>query len=978
MGAAPVLPISESASAALATHGNSTTIVPPLNIRIPTANDGTSENQEDITLLWVGALPQKLNKQKLEEKLREANNSVRIYDDLALPVADTHLGSTPNCMKDSLEYIQLMEKEKAVIILSYSKPMILDSAKEYLSEVNQKRQVASILILDVLNCPDDSWCSLFTKASLFKNFDTLFAEVVLQIESIVRQALAFSLFDQKQRTTKDLTKESASFLWFQLLVDALKKMPSNKNALKIMINMCKSYYNTQRENYADDIAEFEDNYEPANAVKWYTRETFLYRLLNKALRTEDVTSLYIFRIFIVDLCNQLETEFEKLKVEEDELILYRGQQISENEIDKLQHNQCSLISTNGFFSTTRSKEMATSFATTSAMRGDVTPVLFQIHASTKLKNVVFADITTLSEFSGEQEVLFSIGAVFRIDKVEYDRVDKMYKVHMTATDEGSTNVAKLVNRSSDSGKRMLFGELLLDMGKYTESQKYFETIKEQMQAEDAESADIYHNLGRAYGYKGDFDKALDNFNRAYDIRHKTLTSSDYTLPDTLNSLGVIYGEKGEYDKAKKKFHDALTMLEKYPSTDQKSKTLHIAQSHSNIGWIHFLKGEYQDALNCYKTSLADRKKILGDDHLLLADNYSSIGGVQHALGGFDKAMENYNEALKIREANLPSDHPSIALNYQAIGGVLHEYGRYEDALEKYKRALEIRAKALGPNHSSVASVYKSIGGVYLDQGAYEQALKQYMRALEICMMTVSENHPSTGDCYHSLGMLCERQNHFDEASEHYSKARRITTKYLPIDHPSVAKVWTSLANVKLRQGEYDQSIDLYEKVLEIQNVGGEEHPDIILTYNNFGVLYRLKKDYAKAQEYFQKASSMCEKYFVRDHPLRARILHNMGDMYTDMEDFEKAVSYYKQAVAMREATLPPDDLSTASSYYNLGCAYFEKKNTVKAISCFEKTIGIYEKQRSRDEKAIQRVQKAIDVTEKLYSIVKNKETSSKA
>ncbi|CAF2983911.1 unnamed protein product, partial [Rotaria sp. Silwood2] len=479
------------------TPGN---IVPPLNIQIPAVNETTLESREDITILWVGTLPQDISKQTLEEKIQQVNNSVRLYDDLTLSSAASHLGTVVNCMKDSLEYIQLTEKEKAVIILSYSDPMNSDLVKKYLGEVNSKRQVDSILILDNLNQADPSWSSSFTKVSIFNNFNQVFAEVVKQIELIARQLLAFSSFEQKQRTTKDLTKESASFLWFQVLVDALKKMPTNKNSFKSMLTMCRNYYGTQKK-YEADINEFESKYIPSNAVKWYTRDTFLYRLLNKALRTEDVTSLYVFRTFIVDLCNQLEAEFGKLKVNEDELILYRGQQMSETEFEKLQHNEHNLISTNGFFSTTRGKHIATNFAKTSSTRADLTPVLFEICASTKLEKVVFADITSLSEYASEQEVLFSIGTVFQIDKAGYDPNDKMYKVNMTATDEGSKNVAKLVNRSSDSGRRMLFGELLLDMGKYTESQKYFEKMKEEINADDAEIADIHHNLGRAYGYK---------------------------------------------------------------------------------------------------------------------------------------------------------------------------------------------------------------------------------------------------------------------------------------------------------------------------------------------------------------------------------------------------------------------------------------------------------------------------------------------
>ncbi|CAF1597254.1 unnamed protein product [Rotaria magnacalcarata] len=920
--------------------GTSENIVPPLNIRFPTASETISETREDVIILWVGAVPHNASQDQFDKKIQQVNHAIRLYDDLKLATDAGDPSNMINCFTNSLEYIELMKQEKFLIIVSYSTPMTSDCVREYLAEVNQKRQVDSILILDISNKLDDSCFASFTKVSLFHDFDKLFAEITKQVELILLQLVAFNLFEQKQRTTKDLTKESASFLWFQVLVDALKKMPKNKNSFKSMLTMCKNYYNT-RKKHLDEIAEFERDYKVSDAVKWYTKESFLYRLLNKALRTEDVTSLYLFRTFIVDLSSQLEMEFEKMKLKEDELIVYRGQQMSESELNKLQHNEKNLISTNGFFSTTRRKDIAMGFAKTSSARTDLTPVLFEIRASTKLGKVVFADITSLSEFAREKEVLFSLGAVFQIVKFEYDNTDNMCKVHMAATDEGSKDVAKLVNRTSDSGKRMLFGELLLDMGKYTESQKYFETMREQMNSDDTEVADIYHNPGRAYGYKGDFKKALENFNRAYDLRSRTPVTSDYSLPDALNSLGVIYGEQGEYGKAKKRFNDALTMVEQHQTSDTKSKVLHIAQSHSNLGWIHFLKGEYQQALGFHQQSLNSRKQLLGDDFLLLADNYSSIGAVQHALGQFDKAMENYNIGFKIRQLNLPSDHPSIASIYQAIGAVHHESGRYDDALENYKHALDIRAKALGPNHSSVATVYKSIGGVYLDQGEYGQALKQYMRALEICVLTLSESHPSTGDCYHSLGMLCERQNHFEEAVKHYVKAREIITAFLPSEHPSIAKVRAHAEG------------------------WGEEHPDIILTYNAFGVLYRLKKDYPKAKEYFQRADSMCQKYFLRDHPMKARILHNMGDMYTDMGDFHNAIGHYEKAYKMREATLPPDDLSTASSYYNLGCAYFEKNNKVKAITMFEKTLGIYQKQRTKDEKAIQRVKEAINITNKM-------------
>jgi hypothetical protein len=66
--------------------------------------------------------------------------------------------------------------------------------------------------------------------------------------------------------------------------------------------------------YDDDIVEqikiedFQSNYKEKKAIWWYTRDCFLYRLLNKALRTENINIIFKFRFFIRELFYQLKNE----------------------------------------------------------------------------------------------------------------------------------------------------------------------------------------------------------------------------------------------------------------------------------------------------------------------------------------------------------------------------------------------------------------------------------------------------------------------------------------------------------------------------------------------------------------------------------------------------------------------------------------------------------------------------------------------
>ncbi len=55
----------------------------------------------------------------------------------------------------------------------------------------------------------------------------------------------------------------------------------------------------------DVIDEFEREYQAKHAIKWYTHDSFLYRLVNKALCTRDICLIFKFRFLIRHIYTQL-------------------------------------------------------------------------------------------------------------------------------------------------------------------------------------------------------------------------------------------------------------------------------------------------------------------------------------------------------------------------------------------------------------------------------------------------------------------------------------------------------------------------------------------------------------------------------------------------------------------------------------------------------------------------------------------------
>jgi tetratricopeptide (TPR) repeat protein len=90
-----------------------------------------------------------------------------------------------------------------------------------------------------------------------------------------------------------------------------------------------------------------------------------------------------------------------------------------------------------------------------------------------------------------------------------------------------------------------------------------------------ESAEAYTNRGNAYDNKGQYDKAIADFNRALEISPKFAMA--------YNNRGNAYDSKGQYDKAISDFNKALELNPKY------------ADAYYNRAIAYYFKKEYDNA-----------------------------------------------------------------------------------------------------------------------------------------------------------------------------------------------------------------------------------------------------------------------------------------------------------------------------------------------------------------------------------------------
>ena len=145
----------------------------------------------------------------------------------------------------------------------------------------------------------------------------------------------------------------------------------------------------------------------------YSKDTFLYREMNKALRTHDNSKLNTFGPFCFLFNTFLSRAVEFGSLYRNASILWRGIDfpITEDWIETLKLNKDTLVSWHAFTSTTKRKSIASNF-------GNLLFQIFPPQADCCKQTNHGADISTLSEFKDEEEVVFPPETCFIIKAIK--------------------------------------------------------------------------------------------------------------------------------------------------------------------------------------------------------------------------------------------------------------------------------------------------------------------------------------------------------------------------------------------------------------------------------------------------------------------------------------------------------------------------------------------------------------------------------
>jgi CHAT domain-containing protein len=267
------------------------------------------------------------------------------------------------------------------------------------------------------------------------------------------------------------------------------------------------------------------------------------------------------------------------------------------------------------------------------------------------------------------------------------------------------------------------------------------------------------------------------------------------VSDALNNIGIVHYLRADYDGAMDFYKQALALRE---AAGHKSKT---ASSLFNVATIHRYRGDYAQALDLFLKNLHANEAA--GNIPLTAQALLNIGHVYRRTGNYALALNYYGRGLTLQEQ--VGFKQGVADTLTAIGNVHTLQSNFPQALENYRRSLDIH-RASGDKRGIQAAL-GSIGIAYTLQGEHTQALEHLNQSLALSEAMGYEQ--GTANTLNNIGESLNALGERERALEHVQRA--LGMHEATGDRPGVLVSLVGLANIHVSRGDFARGLDFADR-----------------------------------------------------------------------------------------------------------------------------------------------------------------------
>lgn len=415
------------------------------------------------------------------------------------------------------------------------------------------------------------------------------------------------------------------------------------------------------------------------------------------------------------------------------------------------------------------------------------------------------------------------------------------------------------------------------------------SIAQNSVAIDTTAANLLYSQSITSYEKGEFKKAEDLAKQAIEAYQEKLGEKSNAIAEAWYQVGRCQSNKGDFSASIQSFENVLKT---------KSQDYSVFDIIKNYGDMVYSYGRLDDVKN--QTKILDvaiqlAKDSLGQDDETLAPLYVYKAGILTDVEQFVEAFSYLQMASAIAEVKMKDNPEKLAQVESAFAGYHYKKGDFQKAADRVEKIVKVLKENGGSSSANLALSYGNIAACYQELRNLDEALLYHQKGLSIFEKIGDRASIPIIESNHSIGECLSKSGRYDEAMPYLEKTREIIINKLSVNHPLISVNEDKTARCLFGKKEYNKAIVLFESARKkyIDDLG-ENVLEAFKMDLQIGNCYTKLKQYAKAEEHYNRATEIIEKIGFR--PGFTELNTAIGNFYSAQNEIEKADEAFEKAL----------------------------------------------------------------------------------
>ncbi len=470
-----------------------------------------------------------------------------------------------------------------------------------------------------------------------------------------------------------------------------------------------------------------------------------------------------------------------------------------------------------------------------------------------------------------------------------------------------------------------------DAGKiYKES--YFGVVEKQIGEQHKDLQEILNHIATWYELTDKYDLA---FKTLIDASDKARKKYDPTAPGygvELEKIASLSLKIGQYEKAEEDINKSIKILETFRKDDNYvGNYIQVIETQAKL---YGIKGMFDEA----ESNLERSQKLISKADVQIGSEVSTA----EELSSLFILLGRYSETDKLL-ADLIAEYQKLyGLNSLRLieplinkGRILLAKGDYTEAERTAQLANQIAVKTYGDNSTKTAPSQKLLSDIYYTLGDYDKAEDNILKAIASQEKQFGRNHIEVAKSISQLSLIkFYKGDNKKDVEKLMLESRGIMEAKLGNQNPQYADILKNVAVLYISEKKFDiafNSLTIAEGIWRAKT-GTKYNINSASIYTLTGDVYYQLKNYKKAEEFYNQAKDLYEKFFSTTHPEYVKVLSKLSKVYYQQKNFKGAKKLIEESLGNYENFIkdyfPALSEREKAKYWNTIKGDFEFYNTL--------------------------------------------------